>query len=553
MGPVALAAVDGMPGGLAVARVDAGSVTPLRLADWPEGLLAGGWGGHALEAVDGDTLLLPGQVAWLLAPSAAKVTVERRDLPVNQPVTLSLQAGLMAPLPAVKAADGHVLLWRADSGLGQPGLGADMGVASASSLAMGQDRIVLRSAADEDALRLRLTRLEPALAAAMALTEPLHTVLAPGAALPVTVPAGNKRVTFDLAPGTAGIAGWKAAHADIAWAGTAPLTRGMAGAWTDILLVNTGSAPAPVSVSWQAEAPSDALHPGDLQKRFYGAAGSFEVPLNASAGARLAVAGHADLTVIAADGSVRRGRSVTLDGPGRAIVRHGVGAIALWMETDDRSPWPAVVAQAVTAPAHLVLTGPAMALTLTQDRPMLLHATTSAPVLIGLKQAGRTDAPALFPAGASFHRVVAAGAAELRIYAPQDGPLTGSMDLAAEPILPIQEGLGQAVNVSPGGTAVFGFGLVKAATIGVGVRADPDRAVVRLLDAAGKVLGEGVAQLRSLPAGQYLVEAQVAPDAPPTTLRPAVVGITPRGSGPPPDVAAGYLALVGMKLQEGKK
>jgi hypothetical protein len=194
-----------------------------------------------------------------------------------------------------------------------------------------------------------------------------------------------------------------------------------------------------------------------------------------------------------------------------------------------------------------------MALALTQDRPVLLHATTSAPVLIGLKQTGRTDAPALFPAGASFHRVVAAGAAELRIYAPQDGPLSGSMDLAAEPILPIQEGLGQPVSVSPGGTAVFGFSLAKAATIGVGVRADPDKAVVRLLDASGKVVGQGVAQLRSLPAGQYLIEAQVEPNAPPTTLRPAVIGITPRGNGPPPDVAAGYLALVGMKLQEGTK
>jgi hypothetical protein len=96
---------------------------------------------------------------------------------------------------------------------------------------------------------------------------------------------------------------------------------------------------------------------------------------------------------------------------------------------------------------------------------------------------------------------------------------------------------------------VFAFSLAKAATIGVGVRADPDRVAVRLLDASGAVKGEGVAQLRALPAGQYLIEAQVPPDAPASIIRPAVVGITPRGSGPPPDVVQHYLELVGMKPQ----
>ena len=43
--------------------------------------------------------------------------------------------------------------------------------------------------------------------------------------------------------------------------------------------------------------------------------------------------------------------------------------------------------------------------------------------------------------------------------------------------------------------------------------AEPDDAAVRVLDAAGKVVGEGVAQLRTLPAGHYLLEARVPPDA----------------------------------------
>ena len=552
-GTVALTALDGMPGSLAVAHVKAGAPGPLGLSGRPAGLLAGGWPNHALAPVDGDTLMLPGDEAWLLAPAAASLTARSRDLPVGEAATLSLPEGLATPLPQATAAAGHVLLWRAESGLGQPGLGGGMGVAASSALAMGQDRIVLRNARDSEPLRLRLTRLEPTLAPAMTPTAPLHIVLQPGTALPVTLPAGDKRLAYDLAAGTAAIAGWTAPGSVIAWAGGAPLTRSVAGDWRDVLLVNTGTQPAPVTLSWQAEAAAAALRPGSLIKRFFGAAGTFEVALDAPAGARLGVAGNAGLTVVEADGTVQRGRQLTLTGPGRVIVRHGVGAMAVWMETDTQSPWPEAAAQPVTTPSHLALSGPAMALTLSQPQPVLLHATTTSPVLIGLKQQGRTDPPALFAAGASFHRLIAAGPAELRIYAPQDGPLSGSLDLAAEPIMPIAEGLGEPVNVAPGGTAVFGFTLAQKATIGVGVRADPDRATVRLLDTTGKILGEGVAQLRTLEAGPYLIEAQVAPDAPPTTLRPAVIGITPRGNGPPPDVAAGYLALVGMKLQEGTK
>ena len=552
-GTVALAAQDSMPGPLAVARVKAGASGPMAVSGGPAGLLAGGWAGHRLAPIDGGTVMLPGDQAWLVARAAGPVSVRPLAFPVDTSVSLSLPEEMAAPLPAVVAAAGHVALWRADSGLGQPGLGGEMGVAASSALAMARDGVVLRNAGDAEALRLRLTRLEPSLAPERTPTAPLHLVLPPGGAVPVSLSAGDKRLAFDLAADTAAIAGWKTAHSLVTWGGAAALSRDTAGTWTDVLLVNTGPRPAPVSLSWQPEPPAQPLRPGSMIKRFFGAAGSFEMALDAPSGSRLGVAGTAGLTVTSADGLVRRGRTVTLDGPGRVSVRHGVGPMAVWVETDTQSPWPAVAVQAVQAPLHLALSGPAMALGLHQDNPVLLHATTTAPVLIGLKQAGRTDPPALFADGAALHRVVAAGPAELRIYPPQDGPLTGSLELAAEPIVPIQEGLGEPVTVAPGGTAVFGFSLSKKATIGVGVRADPDRVGVKLLDGAGSVVGEGVAQLRTLPAGAYMIEAQVAPDAPPSTLRPAVVGITPRGNGPPPDVVAGYLALVGMKLQEGTK
>jgi hypothetical protein len=113
-------------------------------------------------------------------------------------------------------------------------------------------------------------------------------------------------------------------------------------------------------------------------------------------------------------------------------------------------------------------------------------------------------------------------------------------------VVPTGEGLGDAVAVAPGGTALFGFDVTAAGAVGVGIRADPDRATVRLLDENGGVLGAGVAMLRRLSAGHYLIEARLPPDAPTAAVRPAVVGIRPRPSGPPAEVVRHYLELVGM-------
>jgi uncharacterized protein YecT (DUF1311 family) len=538
-GAVSLAAVDGMPGPLAVARVGLDAATPLRVSG-PAGMLAGGWGGQALAGLNGP-LLPQGRDVWLLAPAPGVATVAA--LPMDGAQAMIVPPGQTASLAAAPSTAGHVAMWRADGGFGQPGLGAGAGIARFSAVARADAPVTLRNASGDGPLRVTLHRVELASLPARPLDAPLQTVLPPGTALPVTLPAGDKALQLDLGAGVAVFAEGAAT-----WSGPAPLSRILAGAWTSVLLVNASAAAAPVSLAWQP-APAASLQPGAAIKRFFGAAGSFEIPFDAPAGAHLMVAGPAEITAIAADGAVLRGRDVAVSGAGRVIVTHEMGPVALWVAADGTSPWPEAAAQSVALPARLPLAGPAMALALNQPAASLLHVSTTAPVLAGLVQTGRTDAPRLFPAGAELHVMLAAGPAELRFYSPNDGPLTGSVAVSAEPVIPIAEGLGAAVSVAPGGSAAFGFSLAKAATIGVGVRADPDRARVRLLDATGAVKGEGVAQLRSLPAGQYVIEASVPPDAPPTVLRPAIIGITPRNAGPPPDVVQHYLELVGLKPQ----
>jgi hypothetical protein len=88
--------------------------------------------------------------------------------------------------------------------------------------------------------------------------------------------------------------------------------------------------------------------------------------------------------------------------------------------------------------------------------------------------------------------------------------------------------------------------------IGVGLRAEPDRIVARLIDADGRTIGEGVAQTTKLKPGRYFLEARVPPDTSATTIRAAIVGVSPPPAAPPAEVVAELLDKAGLKKSKTK-
>lgn len=510
------------------------------------GLRTGSTSGRPLTETETGLLAPQADSIWLVAPAGADAVALSPQGDTHE-LALTLGEGDIATLPTAQQS-GRLRIWRADATDGQPGFVAasGAGIANGSAFALGDGAVGVWNAGSSSPLALRVTARDVARLSSADAGEAKAVAIPLASAQPLRLPSGNKRIALELAPGVAAILSGGDATRTI-WASDVARSTELIGIWSDVLLVNTTDTPAPAKVTSVPTAAVPPLNAGRALKQFFGASGSLAVTIDGKPGDHLTVAGG-DGTFVGADGRVARGAALALSGPGVLTIDHPPGLVVTGVENGDATPWAAPKATAVKLPASLPLAGASMALGFHTDAPTLLRIRTTAPVVMALRQAGSGD-PEPMPLGADVRRYVAAGDVELRLFSAHDGPLSGTLDLSAEPVTPIGDGIGEAQIVPPAGRASFAFEVERAGMVGVGVRAEPDRVAVRLLDAKGVVLGDGVAQLRKLDKGRYVLEAAAPADGPTVTVRPAVIGLKPRPGGPPPDVAAKYLELVGMKAK----
>lgn len=537
-------AFDDVGGSFCATRVQAPQVGLVTLAG--SGLRHGSTPGRALAFVGDGPIAPQSESIWLAARGDCARAAMAVSTPPSADQAVLLGEGERASLAAPGPEAGKARVWRIDSAFGQPGVeaGRGMGVAEGNALALSDGRAAsLWNAGGADALRVRAAYADVTLLPARDTGGQFSGVLPARSAQVVKLGSGDKRLMLDLAAGAAAVAVSDARRVT-AWSGAAPLSRVLEGAFGELWLVNAGDAPAPVAVAL-APPSHAALDAARVFKRFVGAAGSLSLPVAAQAGDVLVSIG-AEAAFVGADGRVARGSPLTLSGPGEVILTHQPGLVAAWIERGGKAAWPAAEARATTLPGHAALSGEAMSFALKADAPMLLRARSSAPLIAIVRQGG-ADAPLVFPAGAELNRYLAAGDATLDVYSPHDGALTGTLELTASPIRTIGEGLGEPVALAPGASVLFGFEVKRAGEIGVGLRSDPDRAALRLMDAAGKTIAEGVNQIVRLAAGRYVLEARAPVDAATMIVRPALVGVSPPPSGPPDAEAARFLDMVGLK------
>ncbi len=521
----------------------------LVVATVPEGgLIAGSAPGAPLRPIRSGPLAPQSDRLWLTnrGDCKEKAGIAAFDW-TGAEITLDLAAGQRAELPPSPAPRGKARLWIARAAEGHAGLesGRGMAVSGAETLALGAAApLRLWNASGDAPLRLTLRAVDVALSPAAQGGLAWRGTLPPLTALPLTMNRGPAALELDLPAGVAALAAPNQSRVFSDYAGETPLSLVENRASDALWLVNLSETPAPARVA-VAPGAAETLVPGKALSGFHGAAGRIVLPVAAEPGDRLtAIGGTA--AFISDRGAVVTGATMTLDGGGAVLLDHPPGLAALWLERAGKGPWPAATPRKITLPQRLALEGAAVALALAPQAPGMLHLRADAPAIVAFTQNGKREIEA-FAAGVELRRYVDAGAAALDIYAPNGGALSGLLDIDLEAAIAAREGINDPVTLAPGAHALFTFETEREGEIGVGLRAEPDRAQARLLDIAGRPLGEGVGQLRKLSPGRYFVEVAAPADAPLSVVRLAIVGLSPPPVGPPEEVVAEFLEKAGLK------
>jgi hypothetical protein len=223
---------------------------------------------------------------------------------------------------------------------------------------------------------------------------------------------------------------------------------------------------------------------------------------------------------------------------------HDDGLVLAWFEGGEGgTPWLAgepPTPIAVAPPAVVPLAGTVQRLTFDLSQPALVSLRAGGGAVAVVREGGR-ERVTIHPDGVAVDAYLPAGPSEIWLRGLAGWPLVGSAEVTAAPVEVIGEGLGPEILLAAGETRLFAFPVDRSGPVGLGVRADADVVEVRLLDADGKTLGEGFVQMMELEPGTYLLALTAPADTRPLRARPAVVGIDPPGTGPPPEVIEAYL------------
>ncbi len=540
-GDVDFEPIAGLNPQLCVAKIETPNAA-LVAVDAPESVMAGSAPGRLLRNIRPGVLAPQTQQLWLVTRNCKNKTRVAAFEWRGEDVTLDIDDGEHAFLPPLEAIAGKTRLWLLRSTFTQPGVdaGHGVGVAEGAALALaGENAAHAWNASGSAPMRAALSAIDVETRPVVKGGQRFSLVIPPMTAQPVEMDASAGPLAFDLPKGVAAFVDKRGIFPD-----DAALSRIVHGAGPRTLLVNLSAAPLPATISRLNE-PSLTLDSKTAFKRFFGVAGQVSIPLAADAGDRLVVIG-ADASVLSQNGRRARGHDIALEGPGEIVIDYKPGLVAAWIEHKGAAPWPQPEARALTLPQRVALGGDVMRFAIARREPVVLTATGSAPALVAFTQNGKRETFA-FPTGVAFRHYMAGGDATLDIYAPHDGALSGAVDVSAQPVIDAHDGVNDAVAVAPGASALFSFETTRRGEVGFGVRTDPDRASVRLLDVSGKTLAEGVAGVVTLSPGRYFIEARTPGDASATTVRVAIAGLSPPSAAPPEDIVAELLDKAGLK------
>jgi hypothetical protein len=257
-----------------------------------------------------------------------------------------------------------------------------------------------------------------------------------------------------------------------------------------------------------------------------------------------------DARIVDAEGQVWRGRDLPAPvSGGRLDLAHDPGLVLAWIDAPGRegeglwgpetSPWLVDLA----APALVPLHGTCARLLVEPQAPLALHLRAPLGLVVGMRHGQDPLRVEAHPVADAVDLLLPGGPAEILLRPLGGGELSGSLELTSTPIATLQEGLGPELLLAPGDARFFAFEVTAPGPVGLGVRASADTPRLRLLDSAGRVRGEGLAQMPELENGSWMMAISLDPAAAPVHVQPVVVGIALPDAGPPEAVREAYARI----------
>ena len=386
---------------------------------------------------------------------------------------------------------------------------------------------------------------------------PAGGTLAAASAQRYALPRGDKRLRLAFAPGLAAalVRDGKTESAHDAGAGT--LDETVETAAEMLVIVNAGSAPA----SWAVEIlPLDshdrtpAVTAATPRIGSFAAAGTTRIAIAADDGSsiplRLRTVGAAGLpTYLTAGGTIFTGTTFAVGAGGALLLPHGTGLAAVWVERPGGKTsglWgstPPPHEHAVEKAEVIRLDGAAAGLAVKVEKPAVLLLRTDDPLVGVIRRPAGPLEDFVQLRGTALDLYLAPGTTTVWLRPSAGGDLRGSAEVLLSPVTAIGEGPGPELVLASGAAHYFSFSVEREGPVGIGVRAAPDDASCTLFDSAGRPIGEGIVQMPRLTPGSYLLAVRAPAAGGPVTVRPALAGIVPPGSGPPQDVVRRYLRL----------
>ncbi|HVQ28965.1 MAG TPA: hypothetical protein VMV21_05260 [Vicinamibacteria bacterium] len=558
------ASVAGLLWPIAAARVDLERPGLWRVAE-TAGLRFGASTGTACRSAANGLVAAPeARLVVVTDAPGQSLRAERALLASGGSVVVEVPS--QGPVPVEVAPSDGPLLVRARSRSLQPGLRVgdlhDGRLPSSGPMAVGPGLAVAVALQSKKSLAVAFAATPGAAAGpsgeatleALALPKPTSGRIGLGvtdghlegrAAVAYELPPGAKKLRLALAGGTVAVLS-RDADAESVLASDEDSVETVYTKASTLTLLHTQEGPGRFSIEATAE-EAPLLATGQPLEQPLAEAGVLRLALAASPGATLRVRGAvSEVTFVEDSGVVRRGSDMALSAAGTLLVRHGRGPLIAWLEAegqDARAVWetPGAAARETALPSVVKLSGVALALGLDRKDPALLQVRSATSLVTVVTRPGIPAEATVHTAATTVDAVLPSGRSEVLLRAATQPELTGTAELFATPIVALDEGLGPEVVLPPGASRAFSFVVKDGGPVGVGVRASAELVEATLLDASGRRLGTGVAQMPTLAPGGYVLVLHAPADGPTVRVRPAVAGLNRPGVDPPGDVVQRYL------------